>query len=172
MLEYSYISITLCNLPLALQILEEAKHIVNKKAKETVEHSWKYSLIRGKIYTLIGYARLELAQYQTAFINLHKSLEEYGVNFPTSRITRHIKTRLFEFKQLFGFYLLPNSLTKRLDHWETIFAGNLAESLSHLCNLYLVGANTILNWTLKVSCRSKTNGRTQNWRLLGVCQNL
>ncbi|KAJ3648253.1 hypothetical protein Zmor_020070 [Zophobas morio] len=156
MLEYSYISITLCNLPLALQILEEAKHIVNKKAKETVEHSWKYSLIRGKIYTLIGYARLELAQYQTAFINLHKSLEEYGVNFPTSRITRHIKTRLFEFKQLFGFYLLPNSLTKRLDHWETIFAGNLAESLSHLCNLYLIknqwkNAELAATWCLSKS---------------------
>lgn len=138
MIEYSYICIISCNIPLAMKIMDEALDILSKKAQEKSENIWKLSLIRAKIYTLIGYSQIELAQLDEAERNLHLSLAEYGLEFPKRICKQKATTCAHEFKQLFGFYFFPRTLNKRLDHWETVFANNLSECLTHLCTLYMV----------------------------------
>ncbi|XP_044263925.1 adenylate cyclase type 10-like isoform X1 [Tribolium madens] len=137
MLEYAYISITTYNIPLAMKILIEALDVLREKEKMKSESKWKLSLIRGKVYTLIGYSRLELGNFSEALSVLHTALSEYGIRFPKG-MSKQLKTCMNEFRQIFGFYVFPRTLMKHLDHWETVFANNLAECLSHLCTLYRI----------------------------------
>lgn len=138
MLEYATISINTCNIPLTMKILIEALQVLRQKQKEKTENKWKLSLIRGKVYTLMGYSQLELGNFSEALGELHRALCEYGIRFPTGAGKR-LRTCMNEFRQIFGFYVFPRTLMKRLDHWETVFASNLAECLSHLCTLFMVG---------------------------------
>ncbi|KAJ3648251.1 hypothetical protein Zmor_020069 [Zophobas morio] len=174
MIEYSYISITLCNIPLALRTLDEALQTVKKRAKLKTEGDlWKLSLIRGKIYTLLGYARIEMGQLDEAFSNLCKSLFEYNTSYPTSSTTKNMKTCLYVFKQLFGFYVFPNTLTKHLDYWEVVYSNNLAECLTQLSNLYIIknewkNAKLAASWAL-----CKAVAAFSNFQLITItCANM
>jgi adenylate cyclase 10 len=137
MLEYAYVCIVSRNIPLALRILSEALGQLRYKLKNKAELPWKASLTRGKIYTLQGFCRMEQGHFEDAMRSLHRSLREYGLTFPRG-FPRRMKTCAFNFKQLFGLYVFPNTLMKHLNHWETVFANNLAECLSYLCTLYIV----------------------------------
>lgn len=149
MLEYAQVCIQLSNLPLAISTLEESLEVLREKAKERTDNMWKVSLIRAKIYNLLGYSRLELGHLDEALVNLHLSLNEYGIKFPTG-FNKHIKIYAHNVRQLFGLYIFPRSLTKRLDHWEIVYANNLSSCLSHLCTFYMVSIKDIknLNFTI------------------------
>lgn len=45
------------------------------------EAPWKIPLIRGKIETLIGHARLELGQLEEAYVCFQHALRYYGARF-------------------------------------------------------------------------------------------
>ncbi|RZC42671.1 adenylate cyclase type 10-like [Asbolus verrucosus] len=161
MIAYSYICIISCNIPLALRVLDGALDVLKQKAKEKTENMWKLSLIRGKIYTLIGYSHLELGQFNEALKNLHKSLAEYGIRFPRG-LGKRMQTCAHELKQFFGMYVYPRSLLKHLDHWETVFANNLSECLSHLCTLYMTkgewkNAELAATWSFSKAVESFSN---------------
>ncbi|XP_044265856.1 adenylate cyclase type 10-like isoform X2 [Tribolium madens] len=163
MLEYAQVCIIASNLPLAMSILDESLDVLREKAKERSVNMWKLSLVRAKIYSLIGYSRLELGHLDEALLSFHLSLNEYGITFPKG-LNKHLKLYAHKVKQLFGFYFFPKSLTKNLDHWETIFANNLSECLSHLCTLFMIkeqwkNAEMAAAWSLTKSLESFSDFR-------------
>ncbi|KYB27283.1 Adenylate cyclase type 10-like Protein [Tribolium castaneum] len=172
LLEYAQICIIASNLPLAMSILDESLDVLREKAKERAENIWKVALIRAKIYCLIGYSRLELGHLDEALLSLNLSLNEYGITFPKG-INKHLKLYAHKVKQLFGLYLFPKSLTKNLDHWETIFANNLAECLSHFCTLFMIkkewkNAEMAAVWGLTKSLESFSDFRV----ICSACANM
>ena len=138
MLAYAYVCIALSNIPLAMTTLDESLDALRLKCLEKSENMWKFTLLRAKIFILIGYARMEMGHLDKAHDNLHMALNEYGIRFPTG-LKRRMKACVFQFRQYLGFYVCPNLMLRNLDHWETVYSNNLSECLSHLCTLYMVG---------------------------------
>ncbi|XP_068895089.1 adenylate cyclase type 10-like isoform X2 [Tenebrio molitor] len=158
MMEYAFICIICSNIPLAIRVLNESLDVLKKKATERSENVWKLALIRAKIFILLGYSRLELGHIDEAFSSLHRALAEYGITFPKG-LSKKMLTCAHEFRHFFGFYVFPKILTKHLDHWDTVFANNLSECLSHMCALYMIreqwaNAEMAASWALTKSLQS------------------
>lgn len=153
--ELAYICLNLCNFPLAIQTLKEALYSVRDLDTVDKENAWKASLLRGKLYTMMGYAKLEMGHPDQALRNFNRCLIEYRLQFPTGS-NRQCMIRKFKMKQKFGLYIFPSFLMKHLDYWESTFYNNLSECLSHLCRFYMVRfyfkkhRKLISNWLLLV----------------------
>lgn len=135
--EYAYICLNLCNFPLAIQTLEEALYSIRDLGTADRENAWKASLLRGKLYAMMGYAKMEMGHFDQALENFKRCLKEYRLEFPIGS-NRQCMIRQFKIKQKFGLYIFPSFLMKHLDYWESTYYNNLSECLSHLCRLYMV----------------------------------
>lgn len=50
-----------------------------QKDEEEEELLWKIPLLRGKVETLFGHARLELGQLEEAYLSFQQALKHYGL---------------------------------------------------------------------------------------------
>lgn len=136
-IEFSYNCLSLHNLPLALQTLEEGMQLVDLLNDVDKENTWQIWLIRAKIYGLLGCVHIELGELDQAMLEFHRALSFYDTTLPTG-FTRKLKKFRLQTKRLLSLYIHKKCIMKQLDYWENIFYNSLSECLSNLCTLYMV----------------------------------
>ncbi|VEN62831.1 unnamed protein product, partial [Callosobruchus maculatus] len=76
--EYAYVCLQSKNVPQAVKVLEEALALLDGPMKEQIELDWMVELKKGKLYALLGKARMEVDDPE-AYSFLMKSLKCYGM---------------------------------------------------------------------------------------------
>ncbi|CAH1124471.1 unnamed protein product [Ceutorhynchus assimilis] len=78
MIDFCYICIESQNVIQTLKILEEALDLLDGPLKQTLELEWMVTFKRGKLFAIMGYARLQMEQYDEGYKHLVDALDCYG----------------------------------------------------------------------------------------------
>ncbi|XP_076268027.1 adenylate cyclase type 10-like [Rhynchophorus ferrugineus] len=163
MIDFCYVCIESDNVPQALKILYEALSLLEGPMKETTELDWMITLKRGKLYTIMGFARMKLEQYNEGYKHLQDALECYGLSFPENKLSSYLHKMNLKFQQNMALYLFPSRYTtKSTDDDVSNYYNDVSECLGYLCDYYLIQgqykhAKLAAIWSLKQAKWSNTD---------------
>ncbi|XP_060536145.1 adenylate cyclase type 10-like [Cylas formicarius] len=163
MIEYCYVCIDSQNVPHSFKILEDAFKLLNENLKQTMELSWMVTLKRGKLYTIMGYARMEIGQMNEGYELLRNALDCYGVDFPVNDVALNLQKVTLAFQQNIYLYLFPKLHKKsREDDDFSQYCNDVSECLTYLCRYYLAKENwsyakLAAMWSLREALKSSTD---------------
>ncbi|KAJ8924439.1 hypothetical protein NQ315_007236 [Exocentrus adspersus] len=134
-IEYSYVCMENKNAPQAIKVLDEALELLEGPMKDQIELEWMVSLKRGKLFTLLGRARMYLKDDE-AYNFFMDALRHYGIHFPTSNIGRSLLKNRFKLNQTMRLYLFPPVFSKSIDEDLAEYCNNVSECLYLLCKFF------------------------------------
>ncbi|CAH1970769.1 unnamed protein product [Acanthoscelides obtectus] len=135
--EYAYVCLQSKNVPQAVKVLEEALAVLDGPMKEQIELDWMVELKKGKLYALLGKARMEVDDPE-AYNFFMKSLKCYGVSFPKSSISRSFWKFKYKTKQNLKFWLYGNFFDgKPPDDDVAEYCNNVSECLCFLTRYFV-----------------------------------
>ncbi|XP_030764009.1 adenylate cyclase type 10-like isoform X2 [Sitophilus oryzae] len=163
MIDFCYVCIESDNVPQALKILYEAIALVEGPLKQTTELDWVITLKKGKLYAIMGWARMKLQQVDEGYKLLHSALDCYGVKFPSNSVSLSLRKMSLEFHQNISLFILPvNYSNKNADDDVSNYYNDLSECLGFLCKYFLLKkqykhAKLAAMWSLKEARWSATD---------------
>nr|CAI5849851.1 unnamed protein product [Callosobruchus analis] len=135
--EYAYVCLQSKNVPQAVKVLEEALALLDGPMKEQIELDWMVELKKGKLYALLGKARMEVDDPE-AYNFFMKSLKCYGVTFPKSRFEKKFLKFKYKAKQNLKFWLYGNFFEgKPPDDDVSEYCNNVSECLCFLTRYFV-----------------------------------
>nr|CAH7718092.1 unnamed protein product [Callosobruchus chinensis] len=135
--EYAYVCLQSKNVPQAVKVLEEALALLDGPMKEQIELDWMVELKKGKLYALLGKARMEVDDPE-AYNFFVKSLKCYGVSFPTSTFVKKFLKFKYKAKQNLKFWLYGNFFEgKAPDDDLSEYCNNVSECLCFLTRYFM-----------------------------------
>ncbi|XP_018579406.1 adenylate cyclase type 10-like [Anoplophora glabripennis] len=136
-IEYSYVCIINNNAPQAIRLLEEALKLLDGPMKEQIELEWMVSLKRGKLFSLMGRARMSLEDDE-AYDYLMEALHCYGISFPKTHLGKYILKSRLKLRQKIKLYIFSNVVARRrFDEDLAEYCNNVSECLHMLCTYFL-----------------------------------
>nr|XP_023016522.1 adenylate cyclase type 10-like [Leptinotarsa decemlineata] len=160
-IEYSYVCIENRNIPQTIKVLEEALQLLDGPMKEQVELDWMIELKRGKLFTLLGSAHMEMNDDET-YTYLMKALKCYGVNFPTTRFFKALKKAQMKLKHMLRFFMTRSVFSRRTDDDVSEYCNNVSECLAFLCKFFIIKhrwkeAELAAMWSLSKAIETETD---------------
>ncbi|XP_050306071.1 adenylate cyclase type 10-like isoform X2 [Anthonomus grandis grandis] len=163
MIEFCYVCIESQNVPQTFKILDEALDLLEGPMKQTVELDWMITLKRGKLYAIMGYSRMKLAQYEEGYVHLIAALDCYGITFPSNTVALSIKQISLSLQQDMSLYIFPKLYTgKSNDDDLSNYCNDVAECLYYLSSYFKIKgkfyhARLAAMWALKHAKYSETD---------------
>ncbi|CAH1106140.1 unnamed protein product [Psylliodes chrysocephalus] len=134
--EYAYVCIENKNTPQAIKILEEALQLLEGPMKEQIELEWMVDLRKGKLFTLLGIARMQIHDDE-AYTYFMGALKCYGMSFPQSTGTKKCLRTILKLKHKLKYILGYNMFARRVDDSVAEYNNNLSECLGCLCRYFV-----------------------------------
>ncbi|KAL1513756.1 hypothetical protein ABEB36_003124 [Hypothenemus hampei] len=137
MIDFCYVCIESQNVPQALKILEEALDLLNGPVKQTLDLEWMVTLKRGKLYSIMGFARIKLGHYDEGYRNLIEALDIYGIKFPVNSVKLCLRNASLKFQQNLSLYAFPLFFLKNNDDDDiSNYYNDVSECLTYLFEYY------------------------------------
>ncbi|XP_023310586.1 adenylate cyclase type 10-like [Anoplophora glabripennis] len=160
-IEYSYVCMETKNAPQAIKVVEEALELLEGPMKDQIELEWMVALKRGKLFTLIGRARMALEDGE-AYNYLMDALNCYGIKFPTSNIGKSVLKNHLKLKQALKLYVFPPAFSRSFDEDVAEYCNNVSECLHLLCIYFSIRkrwkeAELAAVWSLNKAMETETD---------------
>ncbi|CAH1124472.1 unnamed protein product [Ceutorhynchus assimilis] len=137
MIDFCYICIESQNVIQTLKILEEALDLLDGPLKQTLELEWMVTFKRGKLFAIMGYARLQMEQYDEGYKHLVDALDCYGIKFPSNILSLQIAKMCLGFQQNVSLFLFPRMfIGKSNDDDMSNYCNDVSECLGYLYEYY------------------------------------
>ncbi|KAH1007105.1 hypothetical protein HUJ04_004381 [Dendroctonus ponderosae] len=163
MIDFCYVCIESQNVPQTLKILDEALDLLDGPLRHTLELDWMAILKRGKLYSIMGYARIKLGHYEEGYKHLLDALDCYGVKFPVNSLSLYLQKANLSLQQDMSLYCCPSFFVgKGTDDDVSNYCNDVAESLIYMFEYYKCKqlwnhAKLAALWALKKARTSETD---------------
>ncbi|CAG9856250.1 unnamed protein product [Phyllotreta striolata] len=159
--EYAYVCIENNNAPYAIKILEEALELLEGPLKDQIELDWMVDLRKGKLYTILGQARMEIDDDQ-ALAYFKEALNRYGLKYPKTVGGRNLLKHILKLKHKLKYTLGYNAFRRNVDDTVKEYNNNLSECLGCLCKYYmkknrLMEAELMAIWSLSKAVTTESD---------------
>uniref|UniRef100_A0A6P7FT00 Adenylate cyclase type 10-like n=1 Tax=Diabrotica virgifera virgifera TaxID=50390 RepID=A0A6P7FT00_DIAVI len=159
--EYAYVCIENENIAQAIKVLEEALKLLEGPMKDQFELDWMVDLKKGKLFALLGYARMQVND-DDAYNYFLEALRLYSVRFPKTPTTKKIYSTVFKLKQTVKYYLGRTTASKKVDEDYAEYNNDVSECLGFLCKYFLSKgrwheAEMAAMWSLARALRSESD---------------
>ncbi|CAG9833176.1 unnamed protein product [Diabrotica balteata] len=159
--EYAYVCIQNQNIAQAIKVLEEGLKLLEGPMKDQFELDWMVDLKKGKLFALLGYARMQ-ANDDEAYNYFLEALRLYSIRFPKRPSTKKIYSTIFKMKQKVKYYLGRTTASKKVDEDYAEYNNNVSECLGFLCKYFLSKgrwneAEMAAMWSLSRALKSESD---------------
>ncbi|XP_072394694.1 adenylate cyclase type 10-like isoform X4 [Diabrotica undecimpunctata] len=159
--EYAYVCIQNQNIAQAIKVLEEALKLLEGPMKDQFELDWMVDLKKGKLFALLGYARMQVDDDESYNYFL-EALKLYSIRFPKRPSTKKIYSTVFKMKQKVKYYLGRTTASKKVDEDYAEYNNNVSECLGFLCKYFLSKgrwneAEMAAMWSLSRALKSESD---------------
>ncbi|XP_057665067.1 uncharacterized protein LOC130899276 [Diorhabda carinulata] len=159
--EYAYICIDNMNIPQAIRVLEEGLQLLEGPMKDQIELDWMIDLRKGKLYALLGYARMQIDDDE-AYTYFMEALKYYSVTYPKTRGGKKILRAIFKLKQHLKYYLGRTRVFKKTDDDFAEYNNDVSECFYFLCKYFTKKrrwqeAELTAMWSLSKALKTETD---------------